>query len=170
MADGKQKAVFYYAVARGFTPGIYNVWVGPTGAKIQTKGFGGAKFKKFTTRAEAEHFNQTHATQAEETETASDTTATPDNLTTPRDPVPAEWRRELAEAIAVSTRDSTRTSSASPLSTQNTRQFHDVPHEAEKFILNRLTKLKTLHASLPRPPATEPVDRQDLTQSIVTTQ
>lgn len=44
----KQK---YYVVWAGVTPGIYNSW---TDCQLQTKGYEGAKFKSFDTRAEAE--------------------------------------------------------------------------------------------------------------------
>lgn len=41
----------FYAIAKGLTPGIYTCWAE---AEAQVKGFGGAKFKGFPTRAEAE--------------------------------------------------------------------------------------------------------------------
>lgn len=41
----------YYAIAKGKKPGIYTSW---PEAEAQVKGFGGAKFKGFPTRAEAE--------------------------------------------------------------------------------------------------------------------
>ena len=44
----KQK---YYVVWNGVTPGIYNSW---TDCQLQTKGFKGARYKSFDTRAEAE--------------------------------------------------------------------------------------------------------------------
>jgi len=47
----KQKV---YAVARGHRPGIYAEWFGGNGAEVQVKGFAGARYKGFTSRAEAE--------------------------------------------------------------------------------------------------------------------
>ena len=41
----------FYAIAKGVKPGIYTSW---PEAEAQVKGFGGAKFKSFPTRAEAE--------------------------------------------------------------------------------------------------------------------
>ncbi len=41
----------FYAVASGLNPGIYTSW---PEAEAQVKGYGGAKFKGFTSRAEAE--------------------------------------------------------------------------------------------------------------------
>lgn len=43
----------YYAVAKGKIPGIYNTW---TECSEQVKRFKGAKFKKFTTKEEAQNF------------------------------------------------------------------------------------------------------------------
>ena len=173
MAD-KQKAVFHYAVARGFTPGIYTIWLGPTGAKVQTKGFGGAKFKKFATRREAEQFYELH-----KADNATDSTDISDQDSD-------NWRKDLAETIVGLSSSSSSASKAEKATSQRDASqppnplrdapqppnplTHDTPHEAEKFILNRLTKLKTLHTLLPRPPATDPIDRQDLTKSIVTAQ
>ena len=41
----------FYAIARGRKPGIYTDW---SAAEAQVKGFGGAKFKGFSSRAQAE--------------------------------------------------------------------------------------------------------------------
>lgn len=49
----------YYAVLRGRNPGIYNQWTGTDGAEAQVKGFPGARYHSFPTRAEAERFMQT---------------------------------------------------------------------------------------------------------------
>lgn len=46
----------FYAVARGFKPGIYDSWSGEYGAKKQVKGFSNAFFKGFKTRSEAEEW------------------------------------------------------------------------------------------------------------------
>lgn len=46
----------FYGVAVGRVPGVYTTWFGPDGAEVQVKGFQGAKFKSFATRAEAEAF------------------------------------------------------------------------------------------------------------------
>lgn len=51
---GKQK---YYVVWNGHNPGIYNSW---TDCQLQTKGFPGAVFKSFDTRAEAEAAYSSH--------------------------------------------------------------------------------------------------------------
>lgn len=49
----------FYAVHTGRHPGIYTHWSGPDGAEDQVKGFPGAKFRGFATRAAAEHFLRT---------------------------------------------------------------------------------------------------------------
>ena len=46
----------YYAVAAGKVPGIYTEWFGDRGAEKQVRGFPGAVYKGFPTRAEAEAF------------------------------------------------------------------------------------------------------------------
>ena len=46
----------YYAVVKGWKPGIYTDWFG--GAKEQVEGYKGAIFKGFTTRQGAEEFIQ----------------------------------------------------------------------------------------------------------------
>ncbi len=51
MAKSNKK---FYAVAAGRKPGIYSTWFGEEGAEVQIKGFEGARFKGFATRAEAE--------------------------------------------------------------------------------------------------------------------
>jgi len=43
----------YYAVAVGRRPGLYAAWYGPEGAEAQVKGFPGARYKGFPSRAEA---------------------------------------------------------------------------------------------------------------------
>ena len=43
-----------YAVATGRRPGIYAEWFGENGAGAQVKSFAGARYKGFTSRAEAE--------------------------------------------------------------------------------------------------------------------
>jgi ribonuclease HI len=48
----------YYAVIRGFRPGIYNVWNGPGGAEEQVRGFANAFYKGFAGREEAEQWFQ----------------------------------------------------------------------------------------------------------------
>jgi ribonuclease HI len=44
----------FYAVLRGYRPGIYRAWSGPDGAEAQVKGFPNARYKGFATRREAE--------------------------------------------------------------------------------------------------------------------
>ncbi len=51
MAKGKQK--FFYAVAKGEVPGVYETWFGADGAEPQIKNYPGALFRKFPTRKEA---------------------------------------------------------------------------------------------------------------------
>ena len=46
----------FYAVARGFKPGIYYSWYGENGAQVQVNGFSDAHFQGFATRAEAEEW------------------------------------------------------------------------------------------------------------------
>jgi len=43
-----------YAVVRGVKPGVYDAWFGAKGAEVQIKGFAGALYKSFPSRAEAE--------------------------------------------------------------------------------------------------------------------
>ena len=43
----------YYAVIRGYQPGIYTAWYGPGGAEEQVLGYAGAIFKGFVTVEEA---------------------------------------------------------------------------------------------------------------------
>jgi len=55
MSYAKKK---YYTVIKGRKPGVYSYWSGEGGAEEQVKGFPGAVFKGFATRAEAEyHFS-----------------------------------------------------------------------------------------------------------------
>jgi ribonuclease HI len=56
MPDHSKK---FYAVHKGRRPGIYTRWSGPGGAEDQVKGFAGAQFRGFATRAAAEHFLRT---------------------------------------------------------------------------------------------------------------
>jgi ribonuclease HI len=51
---GTQKK--YYAVSRGFLPGIYTAWYGPRGAEEQVRGYAGAIYKGFTTLSEAQQW------------------------------------------------------------------------------------------------------------------
>lgn len=44
----------FYAVVKGHQPGIYTEWSGINGAEVQVKGFSGAVYKGFSTRAEAD--------------------------------------------------------------------------------------------------------------------
>jgi ribonuclease HI len=43
----------YYAVARGRMPGIYDAWFGPGAAEEQVRGYAGARYKGFSSKAEA---------------------------------------------------------------------------------------------------------------------
>jgi ribonuclease HI len=62
----------FYAIAKGVTPGIYTSW---PEAEAQVKGFGGAKFKGFPSRAEAEAWlkDPNKATAKSQTNTKSNT-------------------------------------------------------------------------------------------------
>ena len=51
---GKPKK--YYAVARGRIPGIYDAWFGPGAAEEQIRGYAGARYKGFPTKAEAQEW------------------------------------------------------------------------------------------------------------------
>ena len=53
MADKKKN---FYVVLKGRQPGIYTRWSGAGGAEDQVKGFAGAVFRGFATRAEADYF------------------------------------------------------------------------------------------------------------------
>jgi ribonuclease HI len=53
MSDKKKH---FYAVVKGRRPGIYLQWGGAGGAEEQIKGYPGAVFRGFATRAEAEYF------------------------------------------------------------------------------------------------------------------
>jgi len=46
----------YYAVRRGHRTGIFTEWFGAQGAQAQVKGFAGAQYRGFATRAEAQAF------------------------------------------------------------------------------------------------------------------
>lgn len=48
----------FYTVVKGRLPGVYQRWSGEGGAEEQVKGFPGALFKGFATRAEAEYYLQ----------------------------------------------------------------------------------------------------------------
>ena len=47
---------FFYAVRNGREPGIYTEWYGDGQAEEQVHGYKGARYKKFKTREDAEHF------------------------------------------------------------------------------------------------------------------
>src|SRR3989339_185907 len=51
----------YYAVVRGFRPGIYDAWYGSNGAEEQVRGYANALFKGFSRREEAELWQKTGA-------------------------------------------------------------------------------------------------------------
>ena len=53
MAERKKH---FYAVLKGRKPDIYTQWTGSDGAEAQVKGFPGAVYRGFATRAEAEDF------------------------------------------------------------------------------------------------------------------
>ena len=53
MSKNKKK---FYAVARGQKPGVYTEWFGENGAEVQVREFSGARYKKFSTLAEAQEF------------------------------------------------------------------------------------------------------------------
>jgi len=46
----------FYAVARGQKPGIYTEWYGKNGAEVQVREFPDARYKKFSTLAEAKEY------------------------------------------------------------------------------------------------------------------
>lgn len=46
----------YYAVARGYKPGIYRTWYGEEGAEVQVNGYQGALYKGFVTLQEAQQW------------------------------------------------------------------------------------------------------------------
>ena len=54
--NGRKK---YYAVIRGFRPGIYNAWYGPGGAEEQIKGFPKALYRGFGILQEARQWLKT---------------------------------------------------------------------------------------------------------------
>ncbi|MFC6182108.1 ribonuclease H family protein [Lactiplantibacillus daowaiensis] len=60
----------FYAVRKGYHPGIYTTWAD---CQKQTNGYGGAQFKSFTTRSEAEVFMQGHATASKPAKKAAQT-------------------------------------------------------------------------------------------------
>ncbi|CAE8599448.1 unnamed protein product, partial [Polarella glacialis] len=47
------RAAWFYAVARGRVPGVYVIW---DECKAQVDYFQGSKYKKFTTKSEADDF------------------------------------------------------------------------------------------------------------------
>lgn len=53
----------YYAVVRGYNPGVYESW---EDCEPQVRGYSGQIFKSFKTRVEAEHFLQDGFRKAEE--------------------------------------------------------------------------------------------------------
>jgi ribonuclease HI len=53
MANSKKH---FYTIVKGRVPGVYTQWSGAGGAEEQVKGFPGAVFKGFATRAEAETY------------------------------------------------------------------------------------------------------------------
>ena len=50
----------YYAVARGYNPGIYMYWEGDGSTQKQVDGFKNNKHQRFSTCVEAEIFIETH--------------------------------------------------------------------------------------------------------------
>jgi ribonuclease HI len=48
----------YYAVAKGYKPGIYREWYGPEGAEAQVKGYSGAVYQGFRSYRDAQHWLQ----------------------------------------------------------------------------------------------------------------
>jgi hypothetical protein len=50
----KVKPIKYYAVSKGLNPGIYEGWSGPGGARKQTKGVKGARYRYHSSRETAE--------------------------------------------------------------------------------------------------------------------
>jgi len=56
---GSQKK--YYAVIKGYRPGIYTAWYGPGGAEEQVRGYAGAIYKGFVTVEEARRWLESPA-------------------------------------------------------------------------------------------------------------
>ncbi len=54
-----EKKKQFYAVIKGRRPNVYTQWTGSGGAEEQVKGFPGAKYRGFATRAEAEYYLRT---------------------------------------------------------------------------------------------------------------
>jgi ribonuclease HI len=66
----------YYAVRKGYEPGIYRTW---DDCKVQVEGFAGAQYKGFATREEAEEFlNGTSAPSAKKAAGAAPGESAPD--------------------------------------------------------------------------------------------
>ena len=66
MPGAKRKKTKYYAVRKGYIPGIYQDW---PNVQDQIIGYSGAQFKVFTTKKEA----QTYMRQSNENENPEDT-------------------------------------------------------------------------------------------------
>lgn len=50
----------FYAVAEGFTPGIYGEWGGINGAEQKVRGYSNATYKKLNTLEQAKQFMKYH--------------------------------------------------------------------------------------------------------------
>jgi ribonuclease HI len=77
---GKPKK--YYAVARGHIPGVYDTWFGPGAAEEQVRGYKGARYKSFPSKAEAREWLKNpifpkKTVRKEQTDTAHNTETVP---------------------------------------------------------------------------------------------
>ncbi|MBU1965979.1 MAG: ribonuclease HI [Proteobacteria bacterium] len=54
----------YYAVIKGYRPGIYTAWYGPGGAEEQVRGYAGAIYKGFVTVEEARRWLESTAVKS----------------------------------------------------------------------------------------------------------
>jgi ribonuclease HI len=72
---GNQKK--YYAVNRGYRPGIYSAWYGPGGAEEQVRGYAGALYKGFVTEEEAQRWLESPAVKTRKASGSAQATAEP---------------------------------------------------------------------------------------------
>jgi hypothetical protein len=192
----KQNKQTYYAVARGYKTGVFTDWHGPNGAQAQTKGFRpNPIFRKFNSREEAEVFLIQHDHTVQDTLKAEHEKAIqerseyirfgdhPQEKTQTREIIPDYEKTPPQsssvpppQSSSVPPRETRHVSSHGKLAEQTRDanwQTHAKdpelqPHWGENFLKQRMRSLKNLRITLPRPPATEPVDRQDITASIIT--
>jgi ribonuclease HI len=92
MANAKKQ---FYTIVKGRVPGIYDRWSGEGGAEEQVKGYPGAVFKGFVTRAEAETYLRSGGKELPAAKPSFETKDQPVPVAQPTRSMPSAYQAEL---------------------------------------------------------------------------